>query len=706
MIHGSAGCTESGRSSAFRRACHAALVLCLLESTSWLSGGVSAQQSPAAVLVPRQVAAGPEDILSGLVRLPEPRATAVWSQSALLRLRFEAQPSKPGVWLARAQLPLAGLGRLSLLPLAPSASQWEVELIDPSGTVRSLEQLRNAGRAQQMEGRLDELLPGFQARRTDLQMPREAGRWELKIQLGTSTQRTVAPEAYLLLKELGEGSEPSAVLESWLATHALVAGDPIGVLASWDAGGAALARDVTQDVTMMLHVRAPQSSEPAGKEWLLPMADDGLHSDGVAGDGVFGAIMPALPRGNVFAQVLASGADAQGRTVLRSAEHAFQLVERSAVLSGEVTTTVLDDTRLGLDIGAWVFAGAESAPKLHVSTEVWGTGPSGELQPVCWLSSMVTPRPGMSPGAGAALPLALDVRWLNRAGVTAPLELRALRIQDPDTEVPVDTWDRVRLEDVAAPLLWGAPPGAILKDMTMGPSPVGVDLRAGGATTTVGGTPAPFLRGLLLSHGYCSGGGIWPSQDFTGQAIQFNDPDQNRSHDAFAQLLGDFGSQLDSFGLLAHSQGGNAGLHLFTYYQSGLDMAQGGRLIQAVASPWLGSPLASTLAGLGGIFGVGCGSNDDLSSGGATVWLAGIPSWARSEVFFWTTQNSGSACNSLTNLFLSSPNDGVVERSKGILSGGNNMGHISGWCHSTGMSNSANYLDHALNLLRNAAAAR
>ena len=132
--------------------------------------------------------------------------------------------------------------------------------------------------------------------------------------------------------------------------------------------------------------------------------------------------------------------------------------------------------------------------------------------------------------------------------------------------------------------MFGAPPGPVLADMTMGPSPLLSAPRVSGASTQVGGMASPLTRGLVLSHGYCSSGNIWPMQHFTGNVLQFVDADSNRSHDEFAQLLGAYGAPLDSFGLLAHSQGGNAGLHLYTYYESGLDHAKGGRLIQAGSS--------------------------------------------------------------------------------------------------------------------------
>lgn len=205
----------------------------------------------------------------------------------------------------------------------------------------------------------------------------------------------------------------------------------------------------------------------------------------------------------------------------------------------------------------------------------------------------------------------------------------------------------------------------------------------------------------MLVHGYCSGGSIWPAADFTQPKLEFLDPNANRAHDQFAQLIEQRAQQagLSSFGVVAHSQGGCAALHLFTYYLSGMDLATGQRRIQSVATPYQGTPLASL-----GAF--ACGVNNDMTVSGSATWLAGIPGWARSQVWYWTVSNSGSVCNVLTNLFLASPNDGTVEQVHGQLPGATNMGHVLGWCHTTGMSNPACYTDHARNQAMNAAAAR
>ncbi|HOP23097.1 MAG TPA: conditioned medium factor, partial [Gammaproteobacteria bacterium] len=170
----------------------------------------------------------------------------------------------------------------------------------------------------------------------------------------------------------------------------------------------------------------------------------------------------------------------------------------------------------------------------------------------------------------------------------------------------------------------------------------------------------------------------------------------------FAQRIRDFGAQFSSFGIVAHSQGGAASLHLYTYYWSGLDYSTGSRMIQSVGTPYQGTPLAGNLAALGDVFGVGCGTNSNLTTSGASSWLSGIPTWARNEVHYYTTSFETKwwrydYCSMGTDVFLSDPEDGVIEKSRGQLSGGNNKGHKTGWCHSSDMRDPAQTADSSRN---------
>jgi len=237
---------------------------------------------------------------------------------------------------------------------------------------------------------------------------------------------------------------------------------------------------------------------------------------------------------------------------------------------------------------------------------------------------------------------------------------------------------------------------------------------------TMGPRPSPSAPGqvhamgtgsrLLLVHGYCSSL-VWPASQFSNASV-FSDPNQNRSNDQFAQLILSFGSAWHDYGIVAHSQGGLASLHLYTYYWSGLDyVTSGTRLIQSVGSPYQGTNIAGILATMGSWFGVGCGSNSDLTYSGASAWLAGIPTAERAKVNYYTTSFTDHAwqwdyCNAATDIVLTDPEDGVTEKANDQLPGGVNRGHVIGQCHTTGMRDPAQYLDSSRNATMSANAAR
>ena len=164
-------------------------------------------------------------------------------------------------------------------------------------------------------------------------------------------------------------------------------------------------------------------------------------------------------------------------------------------------------------------------------------------------------------------------------------------------------------------------------------------------------------------------------------------------------MIRSFGqTNLKSYGIVAHSQGGAASLHLYKSYWSGLDwvdfdVADGARLIQSVGTPYQGTALAGNLAWLGTIFGTGCGSNTDLTYAGAAAWLSTVPSAARSKVTYYSTgENSIWPWNSCTgaDILLDDPNDGVTEDAYADLVNGNDMGYTDEQCHVAG----APYLAH------------
>ena len=111
------------------------------------------------------------------------------------------------------------------------------------------------------------------------------------------------------------------------------------------------------------------------------------------------------------------------------------------------------------------------------------------------------------------------------------------------------------------------------------------------------------------------------------------------------------------------------------------------------------------------MFGVGCGTNNNLTYSGSASWLAGIPSWARAAVNYYTTSFTDvwwrwDYCNAVSDLVLSDPEDGTTERAYGQLPGAANRGHKTGWCHTSGMRDPAQTTDSSRNSTMNSSAAR
>jgi hypothetical protein len=216
---------------------------------------------------------------------------------------------------------------------------------------------------------------------------------------------------------------------------------------------------------------------------------------------------------------------------------------------------------------------------------------------------------------------------------------------------------------------------------------------------------------LLLVHGYCSDTNPWEESTFNWtNPIAFLNPSASITNDLFARKMLEFTSDFLSFSIIAHSQGGLAAAHLHNYYFSGLEFAEGGRLIQSVGSPYKGSTLAGVLALIGEVFGIGCGPNVDLARDGAELWLKGISNHTRQDVFYFTTtyKNSffGGYCVLGENLLILTPNDGTAELPLTVLEGANYMGNTEGWCHTDDMSYPPQTHDHVRNAVMNSKAAR
>ena len=634
---------------------------------------VAAPFAHAGGIVAKQLAGSPSEFAA--MQPANPADAAIHSKAALLPI--EMSVDKAGGMTAEVKLPVE-TDSVRFLVFSGDELGWNASLRSPSGRTEK------AARALASDNKLMEF--GAENAKVPTEYYAldgiESGEWTVKL----SAAQGASSRGFVLV----EGQSDTQLVSYQTHTKQLV-GERIGFVASLygETGDGEILHAKAAGRVGSASLRV---TTPSGEVQNLPMLDDGLHSDGAAGDGIFGGDFLADKAGQYLAQVTVRGSNREGRPVVRSAEHPLPILERSLALAGTkaAATTTTEGNRLSLNVPV---AAEKSGQHYRGYAEVWGTDKAGNAVPVAWVSGMVSPDKGN-------VSFGLDTRWIALAGAQAPFELRKLRIEDPDYFVTLAGAERLPMSTPA--LRVKAKPSEIVVDeaMTMGVRPA--DLASSGEKG-VGSR-------LLLVHGYCSGG-VWPTSHFTN-ASTFLDANQNRTHDQFARLIQSYGATWNSFGVVAHSQGGAASLHLYTYYWSGLDNAVGSRLIQSVGTPYQGTNLAGILATLGSWFGVGCSTNNNLTYSGASSWLAGIPTSSRAKVNYYTTSfkltnwYTNDYCQFATDLVLSDPEDGTTEQAKGQLSGAVNRGHVTGQCHTSGMRDPAQTQNSSRNATMNTNAAR
>lgn len=570
-----------------------------------------------------------------------------------------------------------------------------------------------------------------------------AGRWIVEI---TSTS----------VKDLiGIQSETTAVVIVWnyspnmifthLNTYNLVKGQRIGLVTGIKNKDQPHQVLLSRKVHNHHGVVASASMDiilPDGRVMDVKMHDDGLHSDGIADDGVFGATIEASMSGYYRAEAIISGTFPDGTEFTRSTQHVIPVISQLNQLTGKMWTESHALSAQRVKVLMEVNEGTmsiSSRRSLRAYAQVWSRTKSEDgfekWTPICWISSISDVEESNSK---YVIPMELDLRWLQRAGISADasLFLREILLQDVNTNIPVMELAEAEL-DTHATLHHQARlaryTGEIVEEMKVGirpnltklffdakfmseqhPQPkqklhkvrVALDddevseneellsqseqqeqeqqqedsdimeLKGSSSSTTQ-------KPNLLFVHGYCAQENPWKTHSsYFSNAIYFLDPMQSISNDEFARRLAAFSQAkgLHRFGVIAHSQGGLASTHLLNYYWSALDVSTGPRRIQSVGSPYQGCSGAGSAASIVSLFGFGCGENFDLSMDGIQLWLAGITADTRKEVHYYTsTYPSGgifsSYCSVATNLLLQWPNDGVTELVNAHLEGANFQGN-------------------------------
>lgn len=588
--------------------------------------------------------------------------------------------------------------------VGPDAGQVNARLSDPDGRVQVDETSRKALPTR-------DITLG-QARLPGKDLPTVAekpGIWQLALSAKDNSAASLSRRHYALVK-----GDPNFKLYSYRDNSSTLLNSEVHLVAHMLDATDARKRDGNDRRQAMLSGRAVQASIetaevtltwPSGTSRTLALNDEGRDGDAVANDGRFSVRLPTDELGTYTQELQVAGTRPDGLPFSRTTMDLYPVIAQDFQLADRAAEVVQqgEDSFLNIPVHA-----TGKGERVFVAAELWGSDRRGRAQPLSWVGGIVD-----NASAGDTnLQLALDSRWLD--GAQAPFSLRNLRLQHAENHTPMDikavqSANLRATSALARAQIQGEDKPKHFRTVGISSSAPRTLAPMDAAIETAAINPSAAGGVLMLVHGYCSGG-AWNTGHFSN-AVEFRDYNANRSHDAFARKIRDSGAGYPSFGVVAHSQGGAAALHLYAKYVSGLDSASGGRLIQSVGTPYQGTALAGNLAVLGQVFGAGCGKNTDLTYSGASNWLATIPGWARAQVDYYTTSFNDrwwayDYCHLATDMLLDDPDDGTTEKWSGQLSGAVNKGHKTGWCHTGGMRDPAQTNDTSRNSSMSSRAAR
>ncbi len=630
------------------------VILCALITTT-----AQAQSAP---LQTKQLAGPAEEI--PLMQIEAAKNQAIRSKSALIPINLSDNQSH---WQQKVMI---DGNNPQIMVLSPAADAWELQINQPFQEKQSVGQTWVKSRTHTTLGMSSEI-PAVQYELTNL----PSGQYQVALKSNQSG------EGQLLLT-----SDSPYLLESYSQKHGYLVGETVDLFAKGTTDEKQFTM-VKNDHSLVQSAHVVVQA-PSGHERQITMFDDGMLKDSAAMDGQFSSSFLASESGLYHVQIKAHGLTPDGKPFFRTTEHIIPVIdEQMSLQSKAVTAQYAEQNKINLQFQIQNNKMSDNA-RYRVVAEVWDA--SG---PVNWLSTLVDTSDGV-------INLELDDRWLLAKGLGSDYQLKNIRVEDINHYINVLSVEAlpIHMPQINEKSI-SQFQGEITPSMLQGTRPQNTS-----QNKAAGGK-------LMLVHGYCSSD-VWGSQQHQfSNSVKFADFNKNRSHDEFAQRIKSFGDSLPSFGVVAHSQGGAAALHLYTYYWSGLDDASSGRLIQSVGTPYQGTPLAGNLASVGHVFGVGCGYNSNLTTSGASAWLSGIPTWARSKVNYYTTSFTDKWwrpdwCQIVTDPFLSDPDDGTTEKHRGQLSGAVNRGHKTGQCHTSGMRDMAQTKDSGRNSTMSSNAAR
>lgn len=594
----------------------------------------------------KQVVAPPSDIVSGVVKLPDPAELGETSRTLLLEID-PAQADENGlVDLAFPFVTGNERARVVFLSARPNAWVGDIRSID-ARTQREIRVRTDAPIEQPGVSVVHDPLPWGDPGRTypAVLLPSNQREFTIRVQMNERMG------GYILIDQATDRS-----LYTYIKQRRTLVGQPITLASSLS--------DALQITALTVTVRSPDgareiiSAQAGDRELSFTPTQSGAHA----------------------VQVIAEYTNADNRPVMLSTQHLIQVESPTMPLGAARAQARGNHVEL-------VFDRAESIDRTILAAEVWGRSDAGMI-PVCWLARV----------CDAERSLLLDPQRITDAGVDhTSLELRQVRLHDVDSMVPTQIIDRIpiRIDAAMAELDNARDPIRVQYEGTSG-SQRGA-LPGGHRLLLVhgycsGGNPfttSHFSGDIAVFHDP----EVSRSHDAFALEIM-----------AQASPMKSFGVAAHSQGAMAALH-----LYTFYFsgldWARGDRLIQSvGAPYQGTALAGNAAVLGDVFG-----FGCGenpdmtyAGSANWLSliptASRQQVWYYTTSFEDRPFLYDY--------CNIITDLLLDDPDDGVIERSAGQLPGANNMGHVEDWCHTTGMRDPAQCTDASRNATINARARR
>ncbi|WP_394391140.1 hypothetical protein [Shewanella woodyi] len=413
-------------------------------------------------------------------------------------------------------------------------------------------------------------------------------------------------------------------------------------------------------------------------------------------EGEISTTIPKLPVGDYRLEVEFSATMSNGDVIQRTGYYGFPVLGSEAQLTSASRTKVLDENRLSVDIGV---EGVTDKELLVFYAEIWR-----DDKPVSTINTITSVH---ETSIGDSVTVTLDSRWFALAETHNQhgFEFRNIRLLDPNTYLLLDSKTDLFVPVVAFPEQESIKASAVKinNEMLLGKNDIKVPV------TSVQGVQESVnfdANGIVLVHGWCGNTSTWEQWRFNdGPRFEYNSPITSMGRNDFAieLALQANAEYRDWFSVVAHSQGGQAAVHMQSYYFTGLDNSPAPRPIQTVGTPYQGSLLMDLYVGSGAgmindIFNINdCQAQWSLTTASSIPWAIMLPFNSQQRTFYYRTTHGMPnnwweslqfwrwKCNA-GSWVIPGPDDGVVSVGEGWLGLGNDMGIMTRECHTGGMN--------------------